>query len=162
MARVEKSIEVNVPIGTVYNQWTQFEEFPHFMEGVKAVQQIDDRHLVWQARIGGREKTWEAEIQEQVPDQHIIWHSTDGSENAGMVSFLPSSADTTKVTLQMSYDPEGFVEGLGDALGFFERRVSGDLERFRDFIEERGTETGAYREALRNEKVPGGFTRGTG
>jgi uncharacterized membrane protein len=162
MARVEKSIEVHVPVTTAYNQWTQFEEFPRFMDGVKSVQQVDDRHLRWEAKVGGREKTWDAEIQEQVPDQRIIWRATDGTENAGMVSFIPTAADATKVTLQMSYDPEGFIENAGNALGIMGHRVQGDLERFRDFIEERGAETGAYRQALRNDNVLGGFTRGTG
>jgi uncharacterized membrane protein len=162
MAQIEKEIDVQVPVRTAYNQWTQFEEFPRFMEGVQAVQQLDDRRLHWKAEVGGRTKEWDAEIREQVPDQRITWRSIDGDMNAGMVSFLPSGSDTTKVRLQMSYDPEGFLESVGDALGFMSRRVEGDLERFRDFIEERGVETGAYREALPNAAVRGGHSRGTG
>lgn len=160
MAQIEKSVVVDVPVTTAYNQWTQFEEFPKFMEGVHEVKQLDDRHLYWKAEVGGREQEWEAEIQEQVPDQKIIWRATDGSENAGIVRFQPEGPGQTKVHLQMSYSTSGFAETIGDKLGFMSRRVEGDLERFRDFIEERGTATGAYREALPNQHTRGGFTRG--
>ena len=160
MAQIEKSVVVDVPISTAYNQWTQFEEFPRFMEGVHEVKQLDDRHLYWRAEVGGREQEWEAEIREQVPDKKIIWNAVDGSENAGIVRFEPAGPTSTRVRLQMSYNPEGFMETIGDKLGFMTRRVEGDLERFRDFIEERGVETGAYRETLPNDHVPGGFTRG--
>jgi len=160
MARVEDSIEVSVPVGTAYDQWTQFEEFPNFMEGVKRVEQLDNRRLRWTSEVAGREKQWEAEIKEQVPDRKIIWSSVDGDENAGIVEFEMLAPDRTRVNLQMSYDPDGFVESAGDALGFVKRRVHGDLERFRDFIEERGVETGAYRGMLRNEKAPTGHTQG--
>lgn len=161
MARVEKNIEVAVPVSTAYNQWTQFEEFPRFMEGVEEVRQLDDRRLHWRAKIGGKEEEWEAEIREQVPDQKIIWRSTGGDMNAGMVKFDPLGADRTRVHLEMSYDPEGFVESVGDALGFMERRVQGDLERFKEYIESRGVETGAWRGQIRNEDAPGGHTRGS-
>ncbi len=161
MARVKKSIDVHVPVFTAYNQWTQFEEFPKFMEGVHAVKQLDERRLHWEAEVGGREKVWEAEIQEQVPDTRIIWRSVEGEENAGIVTFEPvEEGAATRVHLEMSYSPTGFVESAADHLGFMSRRVQGDLERFRDFIEERGMETGAYRETLPNESVPGGFTAG--
>ena len=160
MAQIEKSVVVDVPISTAYNQWTQFEEFPRFMEGVHEVKQLDDRHLYGRAEVGGREQEWEAEIREQVPDEKIIWNAVDGSENAGIVRFEPAGPTSTRVRLQMSYNPEGFMETIGDKLGFMTRRVEGDLERFRDFIEERGVETGAYRETLPNDHVPGGFTRG--
>lgn len=159
MAQIEKSVVVDVPVSTAYNQWTQFEEFPRFMEGVHEVRQLDDRRLYWKAEVGGNEKEWEAEIREQVPDQRIIWHATDGSENAGIVRFEPAEGGT-RIRLQMSYVPEGFAETIGDKLGFMSRRVQGDLDRFKEFIEERGVETGAYRETLPNEKAPGGFTRG--
>ena len=162
MARVEKEIEVAVPLRTAYNQWTQFEDFPRFMEGVEDVEQITDRRLHWRAKVGGRTKEWEAEIREQVPDQRIIWSSPEGDFNAGMVSFLPIDEGRTNVRLQMSYDPDGFVEKTGDALGFMSRRVQGDLERFRDFVEALGRETGAYRETLRNPRAREGHTRGHG
>lgn len=160
MARVKKSVEVDVPVSTAYNQWTQFEEFPSFMEGVRAVTQLDDRRLRWTAEVGGREKSWEAEIKEQVPDQKIIWSSTAGDENAGVVTFEPAGAGSSRVNLEMSYDPAGFVESAGDALGFMSRRVEGDLKRFKNFIEDRGVETGAYRKTLPNEAAPDGHTRG--
>jgi len=161
MARVQKSIEVNVPVFTAYNQWTQFEEFPKFMEGVRSVRQLDDRRLLWEAEVGGHEKSWEAEIKEQVPDERIIWSSIGGEVNGGIVTFEPcDDGASTRIHLEMSYTPEGFMESVGDAFGFMSRRVQGDLERFKAFIEDRGVETGAFRKTLENPAVPGGFTRG--
>lgn len=145
MARVEKSIEVQAPLRTVYNQWTQFEEFPFFMEGVRQVQQLDDTHLHWQARVGGKDLEWDAEIIEQVPDRRIAWHSTSGKKNAGTVQFQPAGADCTRVSLSMEYDPQGVIENVGDAIGVLSRRVETDLERFKSFMESRGEETGAWR-----------------
>ncbi len=145
MSTVEKSIDVNVPIRTAYDQWTQFEEFPRFMEGVKSVTQTDDTHLRWVAEVGGQEKTWDAEISEQHPDERVAWTSTNGARNAGVVTFHRLDDTTTRVMLQMDVDPEGIVENAGDALGFLDRRVQGDLERFKEFIESRGMESGAWR-----------------
>ena len=145
MSKIEKSIEVNVPVRTAYDQWTQFEEFPTFMEGVESVQQIDDRRLHWRAEIGGKTVEWEAEITEQVPDMRIAWHSTTGAKNAGMVSFERLSDDRCRVSLSLDYEPKGVLEKVGDWLGVLSRRAEGDLERFKEFIEERGVETGAYR-----------------
>ena len=146
MATIEKSIDVNVPVRTAYNQWTQFEEFPNFMEGVKEVRQQGDTHLLWRAEIAGKDEEWEAEISEQIPDKRVAWTSTEGdASNAGVVTFHYLDTNTCRVTLQMDYDPEGFTENLGDKLGFVSRRVSGDLELFKDFIEARGSETGAWR-----------------
>jgi hypothetical protein len=162
MARVAKTIEVEVPVRTAYNQWTQFEEFPRFMEGVEEVRQLDDRRLHWKASVGGKKEEWEAEIREQVPDEKIIWRSIDGKENAGMVTFDNLGPTLTRVHLEMSYDPEGFVENVGDALGFASRRVEGDLQRFKDYIEARGQETGAWRGELHNPSAPGGHTQGVG
>jgi uncharacterized membrane protein len=161
VARVEKNIEVAVPVRTAYNQWTQFEEFPQFMEGIKEVQQLDDRRLHWRAEIGGHEEEWDAEIQEQVPDEKVIWRNTSGRTNAGMVKFDPIAADRTRVHLEMSYEPEGAVESIGDALGFVSRRVEGDLERFKEFIESRGSETGGWRGEVDNDNAPGGHTQGS-
>lgn len=160
MTQVERQIVVEKPVRDVYNQWTQFEEFPRFMEGVKEVQQLDARRLHWRAEIAGREKEWEAEIREQVPDQRIIWHSTAGAETAGIVSFEPEGPDRTRVRLQMSYDTDGFLEGVGDALGLVSRRAEGDLERFKSFIEARPAATGAWRGEIENPSVPGGHTKG--
>ena len=145
MGKVEESIDVNVPVRTAYNQWTQFEEFPRFMEGVKSVRQLDDRTLEWTAEIAGNEETWTAEISEQEPDQRIAWHAMDGATNAGVVTFHRIDDDTTRVMLQLEYEPEGVLETAGDALGIPERRIRGDLERFKEFIESRGAETGAWR-----------------
>jgi uncharacterized membrane protein len=145
METVEKSIEVHVPVNTAYNQWTQFEDFPRFMEGIKEVRQLDDTHLHWRASVGGKDKEWDSEITEQVPDQRIAWRSTGGATNSGVVTFDRIDQDTTRILVEMDYDPEGVVENVGDAVGAVSRRVEGDLERFKEFIESRGQETGAWR-----------------
>ena len=154
MSSIETSIDVNVPVRTAYNQWTQFEEFPRFMEGVREVKQLDDRRLVWRAEIAGKEKSWEAEISEQIPDARIAWHSTSGARNAGVVTFHHLTPEKTRVMLQMEYDPEGFVENVGDALGAAKLRITGDLERFKQFIESQGGETGAWRGEVRQAHNP--------
>ena len=145
MSVIEKSIELNVPVRTAYNQWTQFEEFPKFMEGVKQVTQIDDKRLHWKANIAGKEEEWNAEITEQIPDERIAWTSRGGAMNAGVVTFHPLSEAKSKIMLQLEYDPKGFVEQVGDATGLVTQRVQGDLEKFKTFIESRGRETGAWR-----------------
>jgi uncharacterized membrane protein len=145
MSTLEKSIEVSVPVRTAYNQWTQFEEFPRFMEGVKEVNQLDDTHLHWKAAIAGQEKEWDAEITEQTPDQRIAWTSRGGAINGGVVTFHRLSDARSKVMLQLEYAPQGVAENVGDALGVVSLRVQGDLERFKEFIEKRGRETGAWR-----------------
>jgi uncharacterized membrane protein len=145
MSTIEKSIEVNVPVRTAYNQWTQFEEFPRFMEGVKEVNQLDDTHLHWKAAIAGQQKEWDAEITEQTPDQRIAWTSRGGAINGGVVTFHRLSDARSKVMLQLEYAPQGVAENVGDALGVVSLRVQGDLERFKEFIETRGRETGAWR-----------------
>jgi uncharacterized membrane protein len=145
MESVEKSIMVDVPVSTAYNQWTQFEEFPEFMDGVEEVRQEGDTHLFWQANIGGKNVEWEAEIFEQRPDEQISWRSTTGAYNAGTVRFEPSPDGGTRVFLRLEYEPEGFFENVGSTLGFVDRRVEGDLERFKEFIEDTGRETGAWR-----------------
>src|SRR5919199_5277560 len=145
MSTIEKSIDVNVPVHTAYNQWTQFESFPQFMEGVKEVRQLDDRRLHWRAQVGGKEEEWDAEITEQIPDTRIAWRSTSGRANAGVVDFHRLNDEQTQVSLQLEAEPEGLVEKVGDALGVLDRRVQGDLERFRDYIAERRTATGAWR-----------------
>jgi uncharacterized membrane protein len=149
MSYIEKSIEINVPVKAAYNQWTQFEEFPRFMEGVKEVQQLDDTHLHWKAEIAGKEKEWNAEITEQIPDQRIAWTSVAGAWTGGTVTFHPLSDQTSKVLLRLEYEPQGFVENIGDAAGFVTRRVEGDLERFKEYIERRGQETGAWRGTIK-------------
>jgi uncharacterized membrane protein len=145
MSNVLKSIDVDVPVRTAYNQWTQFEEFPQFMEGIEEVKQLDDKRMHWKAKIAGKTEEWDAIVTEQEPDMRVAWKNTTGATNAGVVTFHHIADSKTRVTLQMDYDPEGFVENLGDALGFVGRRVEGDLERFKTFIESRGQETGAWR-----------------
>ena len=145
MERVEKVVEVDRPVSTVYNQWTQFEEFPSFMDGVKEVRQLDDTHLHWRAEIWGKEKEWDAEITEQDPDRRISWKSVSGSPNAGTVRFEPIDDDRTLVRLVMAYEPDGPVEKAGDAMGIMSSRVQNNVENFKKFIENRGAETGGWR-----------------
>jgi uncharacterized membrane protein len=152
VARIEKSIDVHVPVRTAYNQWTQFEEFPRFMEGVKEVRQLDDTHLHWVAEIGGKTEEWEARITEQMPDERVAWTAESGTMNAGVVTFHKLDPETTRVMLQLEYDPEGIVETTGDKLGFVTRRVEGDLGRFKEFIEERGRETGEWRGEVKPDR----------
>jgi uncharacterized membrane protein len=145
MSTIEQSIQIDAPIRTVYDQWTQFEEFPRFMDGVDEVRQIDDTHLHWVASFGGTQHEWDAVITEQLPDERVAWRNTDGKDNAGVVTFHKIDDETTRVMVQMDFVPEGLKEKIGDALGAPERRVKGDLERFKELIEERGVATGAWR-----------------
>lgn len=152
MAHIEKAIVVEAPLRQVYNQWTQFEEFPCFMEGVKEVRQLDDKRLHWRADIGGIEKEWHAVIVDQTPDTRIAWKNLRGAENAGAVLF-ESAPEGTKVTLKMTYEPEGAKESIGDVLGFVTRRVEGDLKRFKEFIEDRERATGAWRGEIHGRRI---------
>ena len=145
MSSIEQSIEVQVPVRTAYNQWTQFEDFPHFMEGVKEIKQIDDASLHWTVEIAGQVREFDAKITEQNPDERIAWTTIDGPHQAGVVTFHRLGDNQTKVMLQMEYEPEGIVEKAGDALGIVKRRVKGDLSRFKELIESRGGESGAWR-----------------
>jgi uncharacterized membrane protein len=145
MKEVEKHVDVNVPVHTAYNQWTQFESFPHFMEGVEEVRQLDDRRLHWRARVGGEIKEWDAIINEQQPDRVIAWHSTSGAENAGRVAFTSLGDSVTRVSLHMGYHPESFVENVGDWFGAMGRQLEGDLHRYKEFIESRGAASGGWR-----------------
>ena len=145
MSTIEESIEVAVPVRTAYNQWTQFEEFPRFMEGVEEIRQLSDTRLHWKTKIAGVEREFDAEITEQHPDHRIAWRSVGGTDHAGVVTFHRLSDDTSRIMLQLDSEPEGAVEKVGDALGILKRRVKGDLERFKKMIESRGAETGAWR-----------------
>ena len=155
MNTVEKSIVVDVPIRTAYNQWTQFEEFPQFMEGIEQVQQVGDKHTHWRANIAFKSVEWDADIIEQTPDERVSWRSTTGAYNAGTVSFLPEGSDQTRVTLRLEYEPEGFFENVGSALGLVDSRVESDLKRFKEFIEQRGRETGAWRGEIHGGQATG-------
>ena len=152
MKTIKNSITVDVPVNQAYNQWTQFEQFPVFMEGVKEVKQLDDKRLHWKAEIAGKTKEWDAEIFEQIPDQRIAWRSIGGAKNSGMVNFTPLGAGQTKVDLHLAYEPEGITEIFGDAFGLLSARVSGDLKRFKDFIEKRPA-SGAWRGEIHGKEV---------
>lgn len=147
MSQVEESIEVQVPVSAVYNQWTQFEDFPQFMDGVERIEQRTDTLTHWKTKIGGVEREFDAEITEQIPDERVAWSSVGGdAHQAGVVTFHSIDDHTTKVMLQLDYEPEGLAETVGDKLGFVKRQATGDLKRFKGFIESRGgTETGAWR-----------------
>ncbi|HSJ50976.1 MAG TPA: SRPBCC family protein [Actinomycetota bacterium] len=154
MKTIERSVEVDVPVRTAYNQWTQFEEFPRFMGGVESVAQITDSQLHWVAEIGGKRKEWDARITEQVPDQVIAWEGFGDPDNRGRVFFEPADGgERTRVSVAVDYEPEGALEKTGDALGMVERRVRNDLERFKQFIETRGSETGAWRGEIHEPPV---------
>ncbi|MFF8659360.1 MULTISPECIES: SRPBCC family protein [Streptomyces] len=149
MSQVEESIEVDVPVRTAYNQWTQFETFPEFMEGVERIEQRTDKLTHWVTKVGGVEREFDATITEQIPDERVAWTTVDGeAKQAGVVTFHRLDDARTKVMLQMDYDPEGLAETVGDKLGFVKRQVAGDLKRFKKFIEQRGGETGAWRGAV--------------
>ena len=145
MATVNESIEVEVPVSTAYNQWTQFEEFPQFMDGVESVRQLDDTHLHWVAEFGGERHEWDAEITEQKPDRVVAWRARDGKYTSGRIKFEPLGDNRTRLDVEMVWEPEGLKEELGSALGSDSRRVKGDLERFKELIERRGVESGAWR-----------------
>jgi uncharacterized membrane protein len=153
MEQIEKTIEVNCPVRSVYNQWTQFEDFPRFMAGVKNVRQLDDTHVHWEAEVWGKDVEWDAEITEQDPDRRISWRSTSGAPNAGTVRFEPLGDDRTRVRLAMAYEPQGAVENMGDALGLLNARVQSTVEDFKKFIESRNTETGAWRGKVEDSRV---------
>ena len=145
MTTAEQSIEVDVPVTTAYNQWTQFEEFPQFMDGVESITQLDDRRLHWKVSIGGVTREFDTEIVEQHPDERIAWRSVDGTSHAGVVTFHKLSDTRSRLMLQLDMEPEGLVEKAGDKLGVVARQAKSDMENFKTFIESRATETGAWR-----------------
>jgi uncharacterized membrane protein len=153
MSRFEHVITVDVPLRVAYDQWTQFESFPAFMEGIEKVVQRDDKTLEWTASIAGQRRTWTAEITDQTPDVRIAWKSTSGADNAGAVLFQPLDGQRTQITLKMDVDPEGVIENVGDAVGAVNRRVKGDLERFKEYIEGRQQPTGAWRGEIHGDDV---------
>ncbi len=153
MSRVEKQIVVDVPVEAAYDQWTQFESFPSFMEGVERVVQHDDKTLTWWVKIAGKREEWTAEIVDQTPNTRIAWKSTQGTKNAGAVLFAPLDGGHTRVTLSIEAQPDGIVEHIGDAAGLLDRQIQGDLERFKAFIEERRVPTGAWQGEIHGEQV---------
>jgi uncharacterized membrane protein len=145
METIKETIDVNVPTSTAYNQWSQFEQFPKFMEGVESVTQIDDTHLRWAANVGGARREWEAEIVEQGPDHKVAWRAAAGDGPNGIVTFEPLGPDSTLMTVEMSYEPDGLMEQLGAKAGIDSRQVAADLKRFKQLVETVGAETGAWR-----------------
>lgn len=145
MSTLMSSINLDVPVSTAYNQWTQFEEFPRFMDGIESVTQIDDVTLRWVAKIDGVEREWTSEIVEQKPDEIIAWVNHEGPNTAGSVTFEPSASGGSKIEITMKYDPDTFMEKAAETLGIIQRRIDGDLRRFKDYIEDRGRESGAWR-----------------
>ena len=166
MATVQQSIDVNVPVSTAYNQWTQFESFPHFMGGVESVVQQDDRHLHWTTKVAGHTREFDTVITEQEPDSRVAWRTEEGAEHAGVVTFEALGADTTRVNVQFQWDPESATEKIGAFFGADDMQVRSDLKKFKEFIESRGAETGAWRGEVGStpqsgevfESGPGGTT----
>ena len=152
MATIEKSIDVRVPVSVAYGQWTQFEEFPQFMEGVEQVTQLDDSHMHWVAEIGGERREWDAEIVEQQPDRVIAWRSTGGTPNSGRVEFMPID-EGTRVSVRMEHEPEGMKERVGSFFGADEGQIEEDLERFRELVEDRQMPTYEWRGTIESGRV---------
>jgi uncharacterized membrane protein len=162
MKQLEKVFEVNAPLRAVYNQWTQFEEFPRFMRGVMRVRQIDDTHVHWHAQVWGKDKEWEAEITEQDRDKRISWKSVSGAPNAGTIRFVPVDAGRTQIRVAIAYDPQGTAENIIASIGGLEAMVETTLRQFKHFIEQRGHETGGWRNEVHDSTVassPGSPTR---
>ena len=150
---VRESIEVDVPVRTAYDQWTQFEDFPSFMDSVESIRQLDDKRLHWQASVFGKTIEWDAEITEQVPDKRIAWRSTTGTPNSGQVSFKSLSPTRTRIVLEMSYTPTDTIEAVGDALGAVRAEATANLKKFKQVIEARGHETGGWRGSIEGGRV---------
>jgi uncharacterized membrane protein len=153
---VVESIDVAVPVTTAYNQWTQFESFPQFMDGVERIDQVTPTRTHWSTNIAGVRREFDAEITEQNPDERIAWKTENGTHQAGVVTFHRIDDTTTRVTLQLDHDPEGLVEKAGDALGFVQRRIKGDMSNFKQFIERRGTEESGWRGEVDRSPQAGG------
>ncbi|MFJ2056011.1 SRPBCC family protein [Streptomyces sp. NPDC087908] len=161
MGMVKQTIDVDVPVRNAYNQWTQFEEFPRFMEGVEDVTQIDDRHCHWQTRVAGVRREFDTEIVDQLPDERISWRTVGGEvQQKGVVTFQWLDESHTRVSLAMDVEPHGLAEKAADALGILDLRVKEDLKRFKGFIEEQGHETGGWRGRVRPSDIDGGQAAG--
>ena len=146
MSQIQQAIDVDVPVRVVYDQWTQFESFPQFMSGVESITQTDETHNHWVTKIGGVQREFDTEITEQHPDERIAWHSVGGdTRHAGVVTFHRLSDTSTRIMIQIDWDAQGLVEKVGSAVNVDSRQVKGDAERFKEFIESRGQETGAWR-----------------
>jgi len=152
---VKETIDVNLPLRAVYDQWTQFEDFPQFMESVHEVRQLDDKRLHWKADVFGKTIEWDAEITEQVPDRKIAWRSISGTPNGGTVTFKELSRSRTRVTLDMYYEPQDPVESVGDVMGAVRMQARSNLKRFKEMLEQRGRETGAWRGTISKQPEAG-------
>ena len=155
MSQIIETVDVDVPVRVAYDQWTQFEEFPRFMKAVETVEQLNDTTIRWTAQIAGVTKTWTAKITQQEPDQRVAWTAIEGARNAGVVTFHRLDDRKTRVTLQLDVEPDGPVESVGDALGFVARQAKDDLKHFKEFIEEQGVASGAWRGEVRQDDVTG-------
>lgn len=153
MSRFEEQITVDVPVRVAYDRWTRFEDFPSFMDGIQSVEQLDDKTLRWTASVAGVDRTWTAEIVDQTPDTRVAWKSVDGAENAGAVLFESTGPDQTQVILRIDAEPEGMLESVGDALGFLQRRVKGDLGRFKELVERTGAGVDGWRGEIHGDEV---------
>lgn len=153
METVTKSIDVNVPVSVAYDQWTQFESFPRFMDGVKEVRQLSPTRLHWVVSVGGDTEEWDATITEEIPDKRIAWAATQGHDNSGVVTFHRLADDKSRVTVQLGYDTKSFSQKIGDALGFVSRQLEQDLKNFKQFIEQRGAPTGAWRGTIEHGQI---------
>jgi uncharacterized membrane protein len=153
MSTVEQSIDVDVPVRVAYDQWTQFESFPEFMDGVEEVRQVDDTHLHWKANVSGREVEWDAVITEQLPDERVAWRATDGKANAGVVTFHRLSDHSSRVMVQIEHETEGLMEKVGSAFGADTREVKSSLQSFKELVERRQSATGAWRGEVENGQV---------
>ncbi|MGO4456469.1 SRPBCC family protein [Streptomyces sp. M-16] len=162
MSMVKESIDIDVPVSSVYNQWTQFEEFPRFMEGVEDVRQIDERHCRWKTKVAGVEREFDTEIVDQTPDERIAWRSvTDDVAQKGVVTFQRLDEAHTRVSLALDFEPQGMAETAAAVLGVLDQRVKGDLKRFKGFIEERGVESGGWRGRITPADAGGASSTGT-
>ena len=152
MPKIEDTIEVQVPVQQAYNQWTQFEDFPKFMDGIQSVQQLDDTHVEWVAEIRGESRQWTTEITEQRPDEKVAWKTIEGEvKNDGVVTFEPLGDAQTRVKVEMDVESDSTAENVaGDLLGVVKKQVHGDLERFKQLIESPDVETGAWRGAVQD------------
>lgn len=148
MSQVQETIDIDVPTRVAYNQWTQFEEFPQFMSNVSLIEQIDDTHQRWTAEVGGQTRQFDVEIVEQRPDERIAWNTTSGLDHAGVATFHRLDEGKSRLAVQLDFEPEGIAEKAADATGLASRAVKSDLENFKQFIEKRGFETGAWREEV--------------
>jgi uncharacterized membrane protein len=153
MSTVEQSIEVDVPVRVAYDQWTQFESFPSFMDGIEEVRQLDDTHLHWRANVSGREVEWDAVITEQLPDERIAWKATDGKPNAGVVTFHRLSDESSRIMVQIEHESDGVMEKVGSALGADSHQVKNSLERFKELVERQRGSTGAWRGTVEGGRV---------